>query len=158
MNIDSLSSDHPYSQSRCSPPHNQVHVASTWVVRDWSCSRLHKQRQGVTCCSETATATLSTTIASDCVRSALYQAQLIGRKHVTQPCEACARFAGMSIFAKLAGQHGIPVFEIVLVRSAFVAAFAVTKLAHDNEPQEPLLGHRRWLLLVRGMCGFGAGR
>lgn len=65
---------------------------------------------------------------------------------------------GMSIFAKLAGQHGIPVFEIVLVRSAIVAAFAAAKLAHDDMPKEPLLGHRRWLLLVRGMCGFGAGR
>ncbi len=66
--------------------------------------------------------------------------------------------AGMSIFAKLAGQHGVPVFEIVLVRSAIVAAFAVAKLCHDNQPGEPLLGHRRWLLLVRGVCGFGAGR
>jgi drug/metabolite transporter (DMT)-like permease len=64
----------------------------------------------------------------------------------------------MSIFAKLAGQHGVPVFEIVLVRSAIVAAFAVAKLCHDNQPGEPLLGHRRWLLLVRGVCGFGAGR
>ena len=64
----------------------------------------------------------------------------------------------MSIFAKLAGQHGIPVFQIVLVRSAIVAAFAAAKLAHDDVPGEPLLGHRRWLLLLRGMCGFGAGR
>ena len=69
-----------------------------------------------------------------------------------------ASCAGMSIFAKLAGQHGIPVFEIVLVRSAIVAAFAAAKLCHDKEPGQPLLGNRRWLLLVRGLCGFGAGR
>ena len=66
--------------------------------------------------------------------------------------------AGMSICAKLAGRDGIPVFEIVLVRSAIVTAFAAAKLWHDHQPGEPLLGHRRWLLLVRGMCGFGAGR
>ena len=64
----------------------------------------------------------------------------------------------MSIFAKLAGQRGIPVFEIVLVRSAIVVAFAAAKLAYEDVPGEPLLGHRRWLLLLRGMCGFGAGR
>ncbi len=64
----------------------------------------------------------------------------------------------MSVFAKLAGQHGIPVFEIVLVRSVIVAAFAAAKLAHDDDPGEPLLGNRRRLLLIRGMCGFGAGR
>jgi drug/metabolite transporter (DMT)-like permease len=64
----------------------------------------------------------------------------------------------MGIFAKLAGQNGIPVFEIVLVRGVIVTAFAAASVCRDGKPDEPLLGHRRWLLLVRGMCGFGAAR
>ena len=64
----------------------------------------------------------------------------------------------MGVFAKLAGQHGIPVFEIVLVRGAIVTAFAAANVCRDVKQGEPVLGHRRWLLLVRGMCGFGAAR
>ena len=64
----------------------------------------------------------------------------------------------MGVFAKLAVQRGIPVFEIVVVRGTIIAGFAAANLCRTHEPGEPLLGHRRWLLLVRGLCGFGAAR
>ena len=77
----------------------------------------------------------------------------VAERHDSPAC--CA---GMGVFAKLAGQSGIPVFEIVLVRGIIVAAFAAANVRRDSKPDEPSLGHRRWLLLVRGMCGFGAAR
>ncbi len=62
-------------------------------------------------------------------------------------------FSIMGMFVKAAGQAGIPVLEIVAARSLIsvvLSYLAVRRLGI------PLLGHRRGLLLARGIIGFAA--
>ncbi|KAL4458074.1 hypothetical protein ABPG75_012939 [Micractinium tetrahymenae] len=61
--------------------------------------------------------------------------------------------AGMSLFAKISGSHGISVFEIVLTRSLILVAFTGPDLLHRrcNPFADP---RRRWLLVLRGVLGF----
>lgn len=57
----------------------------------------------------------------------------------------------MATCAKLAGQHGLPVFEIVLARSSTLLVVAlVTVIIRREDPR----GNHRWLLLGRSLCGF----
>lgn len=57
----------------------------------------------------------------------------------------------MGVCARLAGEHGIPVMEIVLARSSTVLVFALATILYRR--QDPR-GNRRWLLLGRGLVGF----
>lgn len=51
----------------------------------------------------------------------------------------------------LAGKHHIPLFQIVFSRSLFMTVVvAVICVSARTSP----LGHKRWLLLLRGFLGF----
>ncbi|EFN56059.1 hypothetical protein CHLNCDRAFT_145530 [Chlorella variabilis] len=70
--------------------------------------------------------------------------------------------AGMGLAAKLAGGQGLPVMEIVLARSIVVLLLSGSLLlwqgrrAAGQAAEWPWRSSRRWLLLVRGLVGFGA--
>lgn len=57
----------------------------------------------------------------------------------------------MGVCAKLAGQHGLPVMQIVLARSATLLVVALATIYVCR--QDPR-GNRRLLLVGRGLCGF----
>ncbi|KAL4431067.1 hypothetical protein ABPG75_006323 [Micractinium tetrahymenae] len=63
----------------------------------------------------------------------------------------------MSIVAKLAGQMGLPVMELVLARSLVLLAVSAATLARQGaDARWPWRSARRWLLLLRGCLGLGA--
>ncbi|KAL4425097.1 hypothetical protein ABPG77_010411 [Micractinium sp. CCAP 211/92] len=63
----------------------------------------------------------------------------------------------MSIVAKLAGQLGLPVMELVLARSLVLLAVSAGALARQGPAARwPWHSARRWLLLLRGCLGLGA--
>ncbi|KAK9812242.1 hypothetical protein WJX73_006670 [Symbiochloris irregularis] len=57
------------------------------------------------------------------------------------------------VFAKKLGQWHMPTFEILMARSITLMFFALIGCAWKRVHP---LGNRRWLLLVRGIFGFGA--
>lgn len=65
--------------------------------------------------------------------------------------------AVMSVCAKILGQSGIPVFEILLVRGIMVLSISYMKAVTTTQHTFPhALGQRKWLLVLRGCLGFGA--
>lgn len=65
--------------------------------------------------------------------------------------------AVMSVCAKILGQSGIPVFEILLVRGIMVLSISYMKAVTSTQHTFPhALGQRKWLLVLRGCLGFGA--
>ena len=55
----------------------------------------------------------------------------------------------------LAGQHGLPVMEIVLARSSVMLVCSlVTVTIRQQDPR----GNARWLLLGRSLVGFSGER
>lgn len=62
-------------------------------------------------------------------------------------------FSLMAALAKVAGQGGVPLFEIIFARSLVVAVLAGAKLAHDGRS---FRGTETGILLLRGVLGFGA--
>ncbi|KAL6774433.1 hypothetical protein ACKKBG_A24995 [Auxenochlorella protothecoides x Auxenochlorella symbiontica] len=61
---------------------------------------------------------------------------------------------GMSLCAKLLARQGVPVFEVVLVRSLTLLAFTVPVLVRQKV--NPFGDQRRWLYVLRGVLGFGS--
>lgn len=62
-----------------------------------------------------------------------------------------SRRDAQAMLTACAGQHGIPVMEIVLARSSTLLIVALaTIVVRRQDPR----GNRKWLLLARGCCGF----
>lgn len=53
-----------------------------------------------------------------------------------------------------AARQGVPVFEVVLVRSLTLLAFTVPVLVRQKV--NPFGDQRRWLYVLRGVLGFGS--
>lgn len=63
----------------------------------------------------------------------------------------------MSVCAKILGQSGVPVFEILLVRGIMVLSISYMRAVTTTQHTFPYaLGKRKWLLVLRGCLGFGA--
>ena len=60
-------------------------------------------------------------------------------------------FALMGALVKVAGSLDIPLFQIILVRAVISVILSLSAIARAKVHP---LGHRRWLLLARGVCGF----
>lgn len=69
--------------------------------------------------------------------------------------------SGMSVCAKLAQAAGVPIFQVVLARSAVLLAFSSGMLVAEaggalSGLAQPFRTHRRAALALRGVLGFGA--
>jgi drug/metabolite transporter (DMT)-like permease len=61
--------------------------------------------------------------------------------------------SAMGLLVKLASEHSMPAFEIVLIRSSVLLLACIIVVVKDGI--DPFQSERKWLLLLRGALGFG---